>query len=538
VAGRGSRFDEAGRRDPGVLASEATSPDAAAATTGASVLTGGLWTTASQLLPQLYTLVVSVVAARFLGPEGMGRQSFIAFTAISLTMLLTAGMPFALMRYIGETLGRGQPERLRGLLSWAWRVEGVAAAAGGAILLAVALLGADPQAAWVLAGVVCVMGILHTVPTAVLTGTQRFRQASVVGLTTGFLSTAAVVAVLAAGGGITGMFAVQAAVSCVNLAWTGSVARRALGEVAPRAGEVGELRRQVARYAAFSSISVLLAFVVWRRSELFFLEAYSSDSEIAFYSIAFAAVTALMVLPRAIATVISPAVATVFGAGAEDRIRTGYSRAARLSFLVALPVTAGALAVGPTLLRLVYGDDYSATGVLLVILVSTFPFVALINLSRGLLQGLGRLWFPVIAGAFAAGVNVGLDFLLIPRYDAVGAAVANSGAQLVGGLPIFIYAWQTVRPMRWEPRSLLRGGIAAAASGFAAWACVSLLGGAIGVLAGVVAGATVFLALAMALRILPPDDAAWLDEAVGQRLGGLVGRACRLCAPAPVEAAR
>ena len=30
-------------------------------------------------LPQLYALVLSVVAARYLGPSGMGRQSFIAF---------------------------------------------------------------------------------------------------------------------------------------------------------------------------------------------------------------------------------------------------------------------------------------------------------------------------------------------------------------------------------------------------------------------------------------------------------------------------
>ena len=52
---------------------------AAEATTGQTVLTGGLWHGLGLLLPQLYTVVISVAAARILGPDDLGRQSFIAF---------------------------------------------------------------------------------------------------------------------------------------------------------------------------------------------------------------------------------------------------------------------------------------------------------------------------------------------------------------------------------------------------------------------------------------------------------------------------
>jgi len=68
------------------------------ATTGRSVLRGGFWYTASRVVPQLYTLAISIVAARFLGPGGMGRQSFIAFVELSLVALLSNGIFFALMR--------------------------------------------------------------------------------------------------------------------------------------------------------------------------------------------------------------------------------------------------------------------------------------------------------------------------------------------------------------------------------------------------------------------------------------------------------
>src|SRR5207253_2381258 len=117
-------------------------------TTGRSVLRGGFWYTASRLVPQLYSLVISIAAARFLGPEGMGHQSFIAFTEISLVVLFGNGFFLALMRSVGETLGRDRPEALRGLLRWGWRVQGVSAAAGAAILVVSAELGASPRAAW------------------------------------------------------------------------------------------------------------------------------------------------------------------------------------------------------------------------------------------------------------------------------------------------------------------------------------------------------------------------------------------------------
>ena len=106
------------------------------------MLSGGLWYVASYGIPQGYTLVISIVAARFLGPHGMGRQSFIAFVSITTTSVLASSMYVAVMRHIGETAGRDRTELLPGLLWWAWRIEGAAALLGGGTLAAAAALGA------------------------------------------------------------------------------------------------------------------------------------------------------------------------------------------------------------------------------------------------------------------------------------------------------------------------------------------------------------------------------------------------------------
>ena len=527
--------------DVGGVPPEAAAFDAAAATTGATVLSGGAWKTASLTLPQLYALVQSIVAARFLGPSGMGIQSFIAFTELSVVNLATVGLSNALMRYIGELLGRRRGGEVRDLVAWGWRVQLVGAVLAGGGLGIVALSGANVASAWAFAAVAAVASVLHNVPTAVLIGMQRWRDASMVGLATGIVATGAIVAVLAAGGGITGMFAVEAAVAIVNLAWTGALARNALFRVAPMprlaAAAVG-LRKDARTYAILASLTSVVTFVVWRRSELFFLQHYSPSAEIAFYSIAFSLMTALTTLPQSLSEVVSPAVATLFGAGAQERIRRGYGRGARLLVLIALPVTAAALALGPETIRVIWGRDYGQAGTTLLILLAPLPVIPLVNLARAFLTGIGEIRKPLVITLVAGVLNIGLDFLLVPAYDAKGAAVANGCAQLAAGLPIVLVVRRRVGSVPWRLATLARAALASAAAGAAAWGCVHALGGLLGILVGLAAGTAVLVVLGALLRILPADDAVWLDRAVGPRFGGLIGRTVRLWGGVGPRAAR
>ena len=507
--------------------------EAARATTGRSVVSGGLWYVASYAIPQGYTLIVSIVAARFLGPDGMGRQSFIAFVAITTTTVLSSSMYTAVMRYIGETAGRGRAELLKGLLWWAWRVEGVAALLGGGVLGVSAALGARPQGAWAFAAVVTAVGILHTVPTAVLIGLQRFRRAAVVGLVTGFVGTPAVAIVLWQGGGITGMFATEAVVGILNLAWTGTLARRSLGAVErdtrhePEPRELGTLRRSVGRFALLSSLGVFLQLIVGTRSEFFFLAHYSGDAQIAFYSIAYSAVAALRLLPQALANSTAPAFATLFGAHAFDRIRSGYSRSLRLLVIATLPLTAAALALGPELIEEVYGRNYAGAGTPVRILLAAFPVIALSSLANSLLAGFGKIRVPLAANAIAAAVDLGLAALLVPSLDARGAAIANAAGQGIFALVVLYAAGRLAAPVEWRLAALARNAAAAALAGAAGWAVLRGLDGFTGLVAAAGALTAAYAAMAISLRVLPAQDAAWLEQTLG---GRLVTRICRLCA--------
>ena len=207
---------------------------------------------------------------------------------------------------------------------------------------------------------------------------------------------------------------------------------------------------------------MIVTYIVWKRSEFFFLNHYSNNTEIAFYSIAFAGMAALTMIPETLATTMAPAFATLFGAGESERIRTGFGRALRLMSLATLPLTAAALALGPRAIEVVYGSSYNGAGSALRLLSLGFPLVPLVSVSNALLLGIGRIRAPVVAGIGAAVVNIGLDFALIPHHAANGAAVANTVAQATMSTWLIVYGWRQVGGVRLEPGALLRTAVASA----------------------------------------------------------------------------
>ena len=503
-------------------------PDAAAATTGASVLRSGIWSVASKSLPQLFGLAVSITGARILGASGFGRQSYIAFVAASVIYLLGLGIPLSVMRQVGESVGAGRAMQARGLVRWSWRFAFAGSIVGFVAILVVALSGARPEAAWVLAAFIVAIGVLTQIPDAVISGLQRWRDSSIIVLCASGLGTVTTVAVLEAGGGITGMVAVQLAVSCGIFAAMMPIARRRLGQIAPGIEDPGALRGRTLRYAGSVITGSLFTLVVFRRSELFFLDHYGSSRDIALYSVAFSLMSALVLIPQSLATVVAPAVATIFGGGQTERIRSGYSRALRLLLLVGLPVVAAGLILGPELLTVMFGRAFRGSRIPLLILLAPFPLIPLMNATFSLIVGLGKMRFPLVAGAGTVALNVTLDLALIPHYHVNGAAIANASAQGVTAITILFYGVRLVGGVRWHARSLVRMLLCSFSAGAAAWGVLSVLkGGAGGLVAGAAAGLAVFVTVASFLGVLPGEDARWLGEEFGSALGGAVGRVVR-----------
>jgi O-antigen/teichoic acid export membrane protein len=502
---------------------------------GGRALVGGTWTIAGQVTPFVYTIVVSVVAGRILGPSGLGRQSFIAFAVLVTSTVCVGGLSGSLIRGSAEAIGRGSAGSIPGLARWGWRVGTVAALFAAGTLVAIALAGGTPRAAWLFGAVTAATGILNRVPNAVLLGTQHWRDAALVLLIGTGAGAALSITAVALGGGITGIQAATAAASTAIL--IGSWLK--MRPVAARLREAdasasGDLRRSAARYAVASSIAVVLTFMVAQRSELFFLDRQSSDAQIAFYSVAFSATTILVSLLIGMTNVFSPTFARFLGAGQIDRIRSGYSRALRLLILLAMPIAAAGLVLGPPLINLAYGSRYSDAGNVLRILVAAVPLAALGAISGALLIGYGKMRFPIVVSAAAAAADLVAAALLVRRLDAIGAAIANDLAVLIAVFLQLAYCVRLLGGVELAWRYFLRMAIAVTLAGVAAQGALELGKGPVSFCVAVVVGITVLGALAIWLRVLPQDDAAWLTVALRDTPAHRLGRVCSKIADRPL----
>jgi peptidoglycan biosynthesis protein MviN/MurJ (putative lipid II flippase) len=133
-----------------------------------------------------------------------------------------------------------------------------------------------------------------------------------------------------------------------------------------------------------------------------------------------------------------------------------------------------------------------------------------------------------MANAIAAAVDLGLAAALVPSLDARGAAVANGVGQAVYALIVLVAASRLLAaPVEWRLGALARNLVAAGVAGFAGWAALQWLDGFSGLAVAAAALTVAYAALTVALRVLPADDAAWLEETLGNRF---VTRVTRLCA--------
>ena len=477
---------------------------------GASALRGGLWSAFSRFLPQIYTLAISIVAARQLGPALMGKQSYIAFVEAAAVIFVAGGLPVTLMRFVGAADARDDAMAVREVVRKTF-LSAVVLAVGASLVLIIATRGQELRASWVLASVAVGMLVLYTVPANALRGLHRWRASTSPGLITGALAVVAVVSLLAAGFGVTAMFAVEAVAATVNLAVVALLLRRHRPRVSTGPARVTHRQPGMLRFAAAQWATVSVAFVVTSRSEFFVLVHYASAPTLAYYSIGVAAAQVLFLMVEAGSNAVTPTIAGLSALGAQQRVGRVFARGLRFLLYAGIPVTALSIVVAPQLIRLVYGPAYEGAVPVFTTVIVVLPIVAASYLSAAALSALGRLRAPLLWNSVAAVGDLLVALWLIPSHGAVGAATANSVARLMAAVPLTLLA------MRLSPRP---AGTWRLTAWITVTACVAAAAARLtltvvpspwfGIPAAAAAFLVAYLGVGLVTRPLVKDDAAWL----------------------------
>lgn len=404
----------------------------------------------AQLAGNSGLFVALVVVTRALGPSGRGTIAFITVGAILLARIARLGVSEATTVFTAQRPAT-RPALLTNLILSvsASTVVGACLVCGVlALLPATARPDGIGTVELVLLGLGTLASAFADAGYTFVLGCSRFRLHA---LTTGV--TAWVYVLLVAGiwaaAGLTvaraalAWIAVQAVKGILLLA----ISARDSGLARPDGALLGESIRFGLR-AWLGTLSDALN----DRLDQIITAFIASQAVLGFYAVAVNASEVLLYLPGAAATAVLPLVARADPGERVERVLVAF----RSVMLVSLASVAVGAALGPLLLPLVFGDPFSdSVAPFLLLLPAALGYVALVIFSSALVAS-GAPGRSSLSPLMSLVVATVLDFVLIPRFGAEGAAGAASVAYVAGGGAALLlyrgwaaFSWRSlVRPER------------------------------------------------------------------------------------------
>jgi stage V sporulation protein B len=466
---------------------------------------------------------VTALVARVLAPDLMGVYTLLLWIVTVAGLLANLGYVTATMKHMAEALGRDDPASAAGYLSFSLRRMLLFGLAVMFALLATApwvapRLGHGEIAPFMAVGVLGIMpGALVSLFTSASQALQRYDHVALVTGLMAAVSLGGTVGVLWAHAGIIGLFAVSAAGFGVGvLAYWILLSRwRSDWWHAPLSPEQ---QREIRSYQGPVFVMLVLDTIVWQRSEVFFLGAYSPSREVAYYGMAFGlANMAMKLIPGTLVGLLIPNMARSMGAGDREGVARAFTNSCRYMAMLAVPVAVGGAILALPLVRFLYGHGYEPVAGLLVALLAANSLVMIYGFpASSVMYSTNAQHLLVRIGLAISALNLLLAWVLIPRYGAWGAVASNCLAQLASlwpGMAIARARTGTGAPVKVVFEML----VAAMAMAVPVWAIAHLFPSWLALLLAPPIGGVVFgLTLAASGRLSTEDRA--LLGALGQRL--------------------
>jgi O-antigen/teichoic acid export membrane protein len=406
---------------------------------GSSLLFGG------RLISVVANMVVQVLLVRSLGQSEYGAFAY-ALSIVSLAQVaVTLGVDRALPRFLAVYDETGDRPRLAGTVLLA---VGSVVSFGLVVVLIAALAGrtlvGDGQGSGEAAAILAILiflapiraleevqlGILATFARPRAIFVRRYVLAPVLNLVVvgllvfrhedaGFLAAGYVVA------GALGL-----ALS-ISLAWTALASRGVAGQLRGRDIEVP----WGAMFGfALPLITTDALYLLINASDAIFLNAFHGTDAVAQVRAIVPVATLNSLVMTSFTPLFTPLAARLQARDETAALDDLYWQTALWIAIATFPVVLVTVAFAEPITVLLFGRDYAGSAPYLIVLSVGYYVNAALGFNGLTVRILGRLRVIVVANAFAAGLNIALNLLLVPQYGPIGAVIATTATLLVHNL--------------------------------------------------------------------------------------------------------
>lgn len=233
------------------------------------------------------------------------------------------------------------------------------------------------------------------------------------------------------------------------------------------------MRRDLLSFSA-PLIIVTTMNMVHGNIDVFVLGYFQSASEVGTYTAVYPLTKLLKMGLITFGFLFMPLISELHADGRDAEARRTYQIVSKWVLFVTLPLFLVFITYPEIVIRYTFGEEYLAGATALAILSIGFFANAVAGPSGDTLVAIGSTRLIMVYNTIAAGVNVALNLLLVPRYSLVGAAVATTIAFVVmNGLYVAqLYYSVGVHPFR-------RAALAPSLGAVAVWFILTRTVGAI-----------------------------------------------------------
>lgn len=467
------------------------------------------WYGLENIVSALVTMFTSIAIARTLGPSKMGYIIYVVWIASVVTTLGSLGIPSTMQKYMSEFLGMSDQGTARHIyFRTMWMQVGLSVL--GTIGIVIWVLG-DAAAGYKLASTLVALSILpamiNAIPAQANVASEELSYnlpASVISILVFFVLILATVifhwGIIGVGASI---FLTRLLDCLIRLIPTTARIYRW-----PRAHTEPEgLRQRMITFAWQSIATMIVAMIVWDRSEFILLKHLCADiRQVAYYSVAFNMAERLLI-PSSVFG--SATAATIFAQYGRDKSRLPAVTAATFRYLAlsSIPLHFISVSLAFPALLVLYGRPYSDAAMVVTLAPLLCMPKAFMGPIQSLLQSNERQKYVIWATVLAGVTDISVAWLLIPRHGAVGACIGSGAAQLVAvgimwAIGIHLYGIR----LPWMQIAKITG--VSIAAGVVARVVGMPLRPIWGIIAGGTASVVTLLVLFYLLRVLEPEDRA------------------------------
>lgn len=413
---------------------------------GEELARNAVYSLMGHVAPLILFMVSLPLFISHLGAEGYGVWVGIN-SVVGMMSILHFGLGEATIKYVSEYHGVGDRRRLQEIVGATILLYGLLAVV--ILLIGILVLPTvsgriaeaftrDPAIPHALrfATVAVAANVLTMVLAAVLKGVQRYDGPARVVLVRDVLRILGSLGLVSAGFGIVGMAVGTAAASVIGLGLAVGEVRRVLPHIRLRPTCVRWSLHRIFAFSVFSFVNALSTVAKTNGAILLIVRVLGAANG-AYFSVPFQLYSQMVSIFGSATSVLFPAFSYIRAKDDDVRALRLFGSASRLVAWGASAAAAVALVLGPDLLRLWLGEEFSAAATMPFRLLLAFGAVVSMNTTAYfLLLGYGLIRLITTLHVVNAAMTLGLAVILVPRFGLLGAGLAFAADLIVCAYPV------------------------------------------------------------------------------------------------------